>query len=72
MDYNGLEGFCDGKYLVKRKPVDEPDTGEPETPPEMPEIEENETEDGKIIIDVTFRGISPAQLDAVLEVLGLA
>ena len=72
VDYNGLEGFCDGKYLVNRKPVDEPDTGEPETPPEMPEIEENETEDGKIIIDVTFRGISPAQLDAVLEVLGLA
>ena len=40
--------------------------------PEMPDIIENETEDGKIIIDVTFKGLSPEQLDKVLEVLDLA
>lgn len=73
VSYNGMEGYCDGKYLVDRKPIEDADVDEPEeNTPEMPDIIENETEDGKIIIDVTFKGLSPEQLDKVLEVLDLA
>ena len=70
--YNGKEGYCDGRYLVNRKPIEDEGMEEPDPTPEMPEIVEKEDEEGRILIDVTFRDISPRQLQDVLEMLGLA
>ena len=69
--YQGLDGCCDGSYLINRQEMDSTDgvDGEGDQTPEMPNIVEH---DDGLLFDMTLKNLTPAQVRDVMEALGLA
>ena len=71
--YSGAEGVCDGRYLIDRQQVADTDgdAGEADPEPVAPDIVEHGDGD-KTLFDVTLKNLTPAQMQTVMEALGLA